>query len=314
MHIETRTEKGKKKYYLSHSYRQKDKVKKLRLYLGANLSGAELEKKRKHAEKQIREQIKALRVIRDPYRTVLSPKELGRLKKLGASGNIRLSHLSEDDWRRFTEAFTYDTNAIEGSTVTEKEVADILERDRWPGKAKGEISETYGVARAVRHIRKTKAHLSLELMKELHRMVFENSKPFAGKFRGRGREVVIADRFGNIIHRGAPSSQVVSLLRELVDWYEENRRSYPPLVLAAVVHNQFENIHPFEDGNGRVGRLLLNNILLRHGLPPVNIELENRREYYDSLQAYHGGHDIRPTIELMLKEYKKLGKSLGKTR
>ncbi len=312
MHIEARTEKGKKKYYLSYSYRQKKKVKKLRIYLGANLSKTELEKKRKKAEKEIQKQIKALKVIRDPYHTVLSPKELGQLKKLGASGNIKLSHLSEEDWLKFTEAFTYDTNAIEGSTVTEKEVVNILEKDRWPEKAKGEISETYGVAKAVEYIRKTKGHISLDLIKELHTIVFENSKPFAGKFRRRGKEVVIADRSGNIVHRGAPSSQVIPLLKELIEWYEENKKFYPPLVLAAVVHNQFENIHPFEDGNGRVGRLLLNNILLKHGLPPVNIELENRQEYYASLQAYHTAHDIRPTIELMLREYKKLRNSLKK--
>ncbi len=56
--------------------------------------------------------------------------------------------------------------------------------------------------------------------------------------------------------------------------------------LAAVVHNQFEMIHPFQDGNGRVGRILLNNILLKNGLPPLNIELRNRREYYSALQAH----------------------------
>jgi len=313
MHIEIRTEKEKKKYYLSHSYRQKKKVKKIRIYLGANLSKTELEKKRKKAENEIQKQIKALKVVRDPYHTVLLPKELNELKKLGASGNIKLFHLSEKDWLKFTEAFTYDTNAIEGSTVTEKEVVNILEKNKWPDKAKGEISETYGVAKAVKYIRKTKDHLSLDLIKELHRIVFENSKSFGGKLRRRGREVVIADRFGNIVHRGAPSSQVVSLLRELIGWYEENRKFYPPLVLAAVVHNQFENIHPFEDGNGRVGRLLLNNILIKHSLPPVNIELENRMEYYATLQAYHTGHDLRPTIELMLKEYKRLKKSLKKT-
>jgi Fic family protein len=73
-----------------------------------------------------------------------------------------------------------------------------------------------------------------------------------------------------------------------------------------VVHNQFENIHPFRDGNGRVGRLLLINILLKHKLPPVNIELKNRMEYYAALQNYENNGDIRPTLELILKEYKKL--------
>ena len=78
------------------------------------------------------------------------------------------------------------------------------------------------------------------------------------------------------------------------------------------MHNQFENIHPFQDGNGRVGRLLLINILLKHGLPPLNIELKNRKEYYAALQAYEKERNIRPTIELMLKEYKRLKTSLKK--
>ena len=83
------------------------------------------------------------------------------------------------------------------------------------------------------------------------------------------------------------------------------------MLLAAVVHNQFENIPPFQDGNGRVRRLLLNYILLKHRLPPVNIGLNNRSEYYTSLQAYQNEGDIRPTLDLILKEYKILKKELG---
>ena len=107
---------------------------------------------------------------------------------------------------------------------------------------------------------------------------------------------------------GAPQGRVVSLLNELMHWYEKNKGEYPALVLAGVVHNQFENIHPFCDGNGRVGRLLLNNILLKNGLPPVNIDFKNRREYYQSLQEYQKNHNLRPTIDLLIKEYKNLKK------
>ena len=83
-----------------------------------------------------------------------------------------------------------------------------------------------------------------------------------------------------------------------------------PIVLVAIVHDQFDNIHPFQDGNGRVGRLLLNSILLKHGLSPVNIELKNRKEYYESLQAYEKEGNIRPTIELILRSYDRLKKNL----
>jgi len=312
MHIEIRKAKGKKKYYLSHSYRKGEKILKIRVYLGEDLSDKQIAEKRKEAEVKIQDRLRSARFIHDPYRTVLTSAELKELRSLEVKGRIRLIHLSENDWLKFSEAFTYDTNAIEGSTIEGKEVANILEKDEWPDKPKEEISETYGVAEAVAYIRKINEHVSLELLKELHRIVFKNSKPFAGRFRERGVEVVISDTFGNIVHRGAPSSQVVSLLKELESWYKKNRRKYPPLVLAAVVHNQFENIHPFQDGNGRVGRLLLINILIKHGLPPLNIELKNRREYYGALQAYEKDGNIRPMIELMLKEYRKLRKTLKK--
>ncbi len=112
------------------------------------------------------------------------------------------------------------------------------------------------------------------------------------------------------MHEGAPQSRVVYLLNELIIWYNKHKSVYPALVLAAVVHNQFENIHPFKDGNGRVGRLLLNNILIKHRLPPINIDFKNRKEYYHSLQSYEKNHDIKPTIDLFMKEYSFLGKIL----
>ncbi|MBU1197616.1 Fic family protein [Candidatus Micrarchaeota archaeon] len=312
MHIEIRTIGRKKKFYLAHSYRRQGKVVKLRVYLGSGLSSDELAARKVRAEERLSFRISAIGSIRDPFQTALSASELRELETLETRGEIAVRYLSEEDWRKFTEAFAFDTNAIEGSSVLANEVGDILERDKWPDKPKEDISETYGVAKAIEFIRKTKDPVSIPLVLELHRLVFRNSKPFAGRLRGRGVEVVIGDGRGNVIHRGAPSTQVRSLLGKLVKWYGENKKKYPPLVLAAVVHNQFENIHPFQDGNGRVGRLLLNNILLKHGLPPLNIELRNRQEYYAALQEYERSQNIRPTIELMLKEYRALKRLLKK--
>ncbi len=313
MHLEVRKKDDQKKYYLAHSFREGKRVRKVRVYLGLNLSTEELESNRKDAEKKLEERVKKKQAIRDPYISALSPSGMKELETLEARGELRVLHLSEQDWTKFKEAFTYDTNAIEGSRVEAKEVVDILEKQKWPKeRTKEDISETYGVAEAVDYLRKTKGHISLELIKELHSIVFKNSKTFAGNFRQRGVEVVVQDAYGTIVHRGAPSAQVEKLLKELVSWYNKNKKKYPPLVLAAVVHNQFENVHPFQDGNGRVGRLLLNNILLKHGLPPVNIELRNRAEYYAALQADEKRGDIRPMLELILKEYRALKKMLRK--
>jgi Fic family protein len=306
MFIEIRKARGKKKYYLVHSYRYGNGVKKTRIYLGLNLSKKELIQKRKYGEKKIKPRIATLVKTRDPYKTVMTKGELDELKSLEPKGKVKLIHLSDKEWLKFTEAFAYDTNAIEGSTVDKTEVEGILEQNKWPDKPKEEISETFGVSDAIKYLRHTKEHISIGMIEELHRLVFRNSKPFAGRFRKLGEEVAIVNALGNVVHRGAFSGQVLPLLKELVDWYKKNRNKYPPLVLAAVVHNQFENIHPFVDGNGRVGRLLLINILLKHNLPPVNIELRNRKEYYAALQSYEKGGNIRPTIKFLLKEYKRL--------
>ena len=312
MHLEIRKAGKKTKYYLAHSYRKGGKTRKMRIYLGSDLRPSELHAQRVQAEERLKRRLDEEGRLSDPFETVLSKKELEELRTLEAKARIKVAHLTDDEWRTFTEAFTYDTNAIEGSSLDSKEVDGILEKDKWPDKPKGDISETYGVAKAIEFIRKTKEHLSVQLILELHKIVFENSKPFAGKLRAAGVEVVVMDQYGNVVHRGASSSEVRSLLLGLARWYAKNRKRYPPIVLAAVVHNQFENIHPFQDGNGRVGRLLLNNILLKHSMPPLNIELGNWHEYYAALQAYEKEHNLRPTIELMLKEYRNLKRLLKK--
>jgi Fic family protein len=311
MHIEIRDVKGTIHYYLAHSYRKLDKIRKVRVYLGHDLSKSELKEKSNAAKARINEKLSVLEGIPDPYATVLSAQEIDELKQLGSAGKIKLSHLSEDDWLKFTENFVYDTNAIEGSSIDQKEAKDIIEKNEWPDKPKQEISETQGVAEAVRYIRATREHLSIQLMLDLHRIVFKNSKGFAGHLRKAGEEVAVISSSREIIHRGAPSHSITLLLKNLVKWYGEYKDEYPPLVLAAVVHNQFENIHPFRDGNGRVGRLLLVNILLKHKLPPVNIELKNRTQYYNALQEYELHGNIRPTIQLILKEYRRFKKSLS---
>ena len=306
MELEIRKVGVKKKYYLAHSYRNGSKVGKIRIFLGTDVPNGDLKAKIDVAQAELAQKVLALKAVEDPYSKVLSTEEVKRLRTLESKGGIRLEHLSEENWMKFTEVFTYDTNAIEGSTVLRREVRGILGKNKWPGKSRSEISETLGVAEAVAWVRKTKETVSLNLMKELHKIIFKNSKVFAGKFRGKGIEVGVVDSSGKVVHRGTPSEQVVTQLRRLVGWYVANKRRYPPIILASVVHNRFERIHPFQDGNGRIGRLLLINVLIKHGLPPVNIELRNRKQYYASLKAYEDRGDIRPTIELILKEYERL--------
>ncbi|HLD18538.1 MAG TPA: Fic family protein [Candidatus Nanoarchaeia archaeon] len=311
MHVEKRQIGNKVKLYLAHSYREGNKVHKIRKYLGLNLKPELFEERKKIAEKLILDEIKRYKIIHDPLTHTLSKREINWVKKLEREIPIKVSHLSMRQWSIFTELFTYNTNAIEGSKLNSKEVTELLEKDKWPDKSKEDIAEAYGVRDAIRLIRKTKNHLSITLIKKIHRIVFKNSKSFAGQLRKHGEEVVVMDNAGRVVHEGAPQPRVTFLLKELCEWHTKNKERYPALILAAVIHNQFENIHPFRDGNGRVGRILLNNILIKHKLPPINIDLKNRMEYYASLQSYEKNHDLKPTINLFMKEYKTLKRVLG---
>lgn len=310
MHIEKRQDKGKTKYFLAHSYREGKKVHKFRKYLGLDLRPEKLIDRQQIAEKLILEEIHKYRLIQDPLTVHLSEQEIKEIEKIEQEIPIKIQHLSEQDWQTFSKIFTYNTNAIEGSKLDKKEVNNILDKDKWPDKSKEDIAEALGVDEAIRYIRKTRDHLSIELIKKIHKIVFKNSKSYAGKFRKKGEEVVVMGQEGVIVHEGAPQSRINHLLRELVNWYDSNKVRYPGLVLAIVVHNQFENIHPFADGNGRVGRILMNNILIKHKLPPLNINLKNRYEYYRTLQEYTNNQNIKPTLHLFLKEYKSLKKDL----
>jgi Fic family protein len=310
MFIEKRKRGKHVRYYAAHSFREGREIVKIRRYIGQDLSAAELAKRRQVAEKHIHEQLKYYREIRDPLHATLSPAEMRQLRALEARVPLKIAHLSKRQWSRFAELFSYNTNAIEGSTLTLGEVVRLIKKNKVPEKSQADVAEARGVVAAVAFIRRTKGRLSVELIKKLHELVFKETKPFAGKLRGPGVEVVIRDAAGSIVHRGAPSHHVEYLLKELVQWYGRNRKTYPTVLLAAVVHNQFENIHPFQDGNGRVGRLLLNYVLLRHGLPPINIELVRRQEYYAALQAYQNQHNIRPMLELLVKEYRRLARQL----
>ena len=303
MYIEKRKSGKNIKYYLVHSYREKNKVEKIRKYLGFNLSKEELKRKKEKAEKIILDILEEINI--KVFSFTLTKKQVKILNNF--NNKIQVVHLSKKEWENFTEDFVYNTNAIEGSTITEEEVKEIL--DEKPRTKEPEEIETLGVAKAVEYIRKTKEDLSLNLLLKLHNFCFKGSKSFAGKFRNVN--VVVRNSRGDILHAGVPKEELKDYLNEFIKWYKENKNKFKPLILSAIIHNQFEHIHPFQDGNGRVGRLLLNYILLKNNYPPINIMLEDRQEYYKSLQKYSKQDDLKPTLRLLIKQYKKTLKEVS---
>ena len=296
MFVEKRKAGKNIKYLLVHSYRENGKVRKIRKYLGQNLGKEELKETKDKAKKHVLGILQELKT--EVFLFALTKNQINKLNKY--DNKIKITRFDSREWRRFTEEFVFNTNAIEGSTIQREEVPDILHKPKVEG---AEEIETKGVAKAVDYIKKTKEDLSIELMKKLHEICFNGSKSFAGQLRSV--EVAVVDLKGEVLHRGVSVSDLHPALKDMILWYKENKQKFRPLVLAAIMHNQFEYIHPFQDGNGRVGRLLLNFILLKNKYPPINITLENRAEYYRTLQEYQKNQNLKPTVEFLVKQYKK---------
>jgi Fic family protein len=97
-----------------------------------------------------------------------------------------------------------------------------------------------------------------------------------------------------------PPEKVEEEINKLIEWYNSNKNKIYPLQLAAEFHARFERIHPFEDGNGRTGRILLNAILLEQGYLPIIIRKTTRIAYFAALKAFDNGY--KPKLERFIIE------------
>jgi len=177
----------------------------------------------------------------------------------------------------------YNSNAIENSTLSLEETDKILQQidlDRFISER--ELFEAKNLARVVDYINQkaVETDLSLDVMLLLHKMLISNIRDeIAGRFRSEGEWV----RVGS--HIAADPAQVVSLLKEMLITYRGNSSDHI-IKRVAHFHLSFEYIHPFVDGNGRIGRILNNYILIRENHVPINIKFIDRSLYYDAFQAF----------------------------
>lgn len=177
----------------------------------------------------------------------------------------------------------YNSNAIENSTLTLEDTEKILIGDTLLRNINvREIFEAKNLAIIMEEmLEKPNKKLSVDLILELHKKLLTHiDDPIAERFR-RGKEWV---RVGN--HVGANPRFVYSLVEELVHDYNHNKDLYF-LENIARFHAEFETIHPFVDGNGRMGRILINLQLIHAGFPPIIIHNKSKNtEYYPLFRNY----------------------------
>lgn len=214
----------------------------------------------------------------------------------GAFGNLEHAHDLE---------LTYTSNAIEGNTLSAAETALVVEHGITIGgkplKDHLEALDHFDALSWVRQLAHEPAVLGEADIRNLHRLVMQRSAPqIAGCYADQGR-FVVTDQ-GR--HAFPSPAEVPALMGDFIGWLAAAPAS-PETAFAA--HRRLVGIHPFNDGNGRTARLLMNLILLRAGFPPVAVRPADRPAYLHALEDAQGGRGAEAFDRLL---YERLAASL----
>lgn len=200
--------------------------------------------------------------------------------------------------KKFKIDWTYHSNAIEGNTLSLQETTFFLQEGLTSkGKTLKEYLETENHAEAIEFLRgvvRDNRIITESLIKELHALLLKSidyiwigprdnrvkKRIYPGTYKTQPNHVITID---GSIHYYTDPVHVPEEMEKLTSFMNQNKEGYHPVELAAIVHHRLVAIHPFDDGNGRVARLLMNLILMRAGYPPIVIKNETREDYYVSL-------------------------------
>ena len=200
-----------------------------------------------------------------------------------------LERLNEE----FTVEYTYNSNAIEGNTLTLRETDLVLRGLTIDQKPLKDHMEAVGHKEAFEYVSelvKERALLSESIIKQIHYLFL------ADKTEDRGVYRRIPVRIMGAQHEPAQPYLIIPRMEQLLHEYEESTEHI--VTKLAKFHIEFEAIHPFIDGNGRTGRLLVNLELMKAGFPPIDIKFTDRLTYYKAFDDYHVNHSLKTMEDL----------------
>lgn len=209
--------------------------------------------------------------------------------------------LTQSELRRLQEEFlvefTYNSNAIEGNTLTLRETALVLEGVTIDKKPLKDHLEAVGHRDAFLYIGQLvtdKASMSEKIIKDIHSLVLMDRPDDKGVYRR------IPVKIMGAYHEPPQPYLVPVQMEQLIAGQKDTKRH--PIENAAMFHLDFEGIHPFIDGNGRTGRLLLNLMLMQQGYPPIDVKFADRKRYYACFDSYYKDKTASSMID-MVAEY-----------
>jgi Fic family protein len=192
--------------------------------------------------------------------------------------------------RSFDIEYTHNSTAIEGNTLTLIETKTVLEDNlSIGGKNLREIYEVTNHNKAFSYVKACAARqepLSESTVKNIHAILMENIIT-GGIYRNCEVRITGAG------HKPPARNEMYMQIKEFFSRLP-NHPELNPIELAAYTHAEFVRIHPFEDGNGRTARLIMNDQLMINGFLPISIRKEDRLQYFESLEKYAVENDLRP--------------------
>ncbi|MBU1202039.1 MAG: Fic family protein [Nanoarchaeota archaeon] len=254
--------KRKNSHYVQHSFRKDGKIITREKYLGLKVpENIDIVKNKFLAECRKEAFYDVFEIIKTKFNQ--------EWKRLPPSAKEKMI-------QELSINFTYNTNAIEGSTISEEETRDIVAHGIAPSKPLRDVKETEKHAELFKKIFSEKQKITKQSIIHWHNKLFSETKSdIVGKFR---------DYLVRVGDYRAPDWQDLNKLLDDFFRFQNSKNNMHTVEFAARVHYKFEKIHPFGDGNGRIGRLIMNSVLWDRGYPLLVIEYKKRKSYYKALR------------------------------
>lgn len=201
---------------------------------------------------------------------------------------MNMEDLSDTENKVLREQFElnviYNSNAIEGNSLTLRETKQVLEGLTISKKPLKDHLDVIGFKEAlgfIYEIVKDKEELDERTIKDIHSLVLMNDRKNGGVYREIPVEILGSN------YKTTDPFMIDDEMKDLIDYYKKLKKEKHIIEAVSEFHLKFESIHPFIDGNGRTGRLIMNLELMKEDYKPVDIKYTDREKYYDAFDSYH---------------------------
>ncbi|MEK6889514.1 MAG: Fic family protein [Nanoarchaeota archaeon] len=207
------------------------------------------------------------------------------IKAININNLIEGKKASDIIENEFAKEFIFNSNNIEGSKIPPERVREIIDTGDSKYKDRNEVKEVKNSIIAYKYLKKS-FKFNLQSIKRLYYiltkdLVREGNQPYPKGFK----------KEQNIVNNSSTTApeKVEEELKDLMKWYNKNKNNLHPLILSFEFHRRYELIHPFLDGNGRTGRLIMNKILLNSGYFPIIIYKSSKQAYFNAIEKSKEG-------------------------